>query len=92
MTRSGLASQLNLLSQEPTLSMHPAEANKAGLKTGAIVCISNTLGKMKIRLQHSKHVNRSEVFAPMHYSSEHYSEGSINRLVSANIDPTSKQP
>lgn len=66
--------------------MHPADADREGLKDGDKVKLSNSRGEFTTTLQRSSGVAEGEVFVPFHFN-----ESPVNQLTRAHeLDPYSK--
>ncbi|HEX4366632.1 MAG TPA: molybdopterin-dependent oxidoreductase, partial [Rhodopila sp.] len=68
MTRTGLAPALMSHTPEPVLTIHPADAAKAGITQGALARVTSAEGDVLLRadLRHTQ--RHGEMFAPMHWT------------------------
>jgi assimilatory nitrate reductase catalytic subunit len=92
MTRTGLAPALMSHTPEPVLTIHPIDAAAAGIAQDVLTRVSTAEGEVLLRadLRHTQ--RHGEVFAPMHWTDQFASTGSIGRVVGAKVDPVSGQP
>jgi assimilatory nitrate reductase catalytic subunit len=92
MTRTGLAPSLMSHTPEPMLAIHPADAAAAGIGQGDLTRVATAEGEVLLRadLRHAQ--RHGEIFAPMHWTDQFASTGSVGRVVSAKVDPVSGQP
>jgi assimilatory nitrate reductase catalytic subunit len=92
MTRTGLAPALMSHTPEPVLTIHPADAAKAGITQGALARVTSAEGDVLLRadLRHTQ--RHGEMFAPMHWTDRFASTGPVGRVVSGKVDPVSGQP
>ncbi|GGE07636.1 assimilatory nitrate reductase catalytic subunit [Marinithermofilum abyssi] len=73
---------------EPFVQMHPATAEKWGVKDGEIVRITSRRGTVELRVQCTDSIREDTVFVPFHWGEEQC----INRLTSPLLDPASRMP
>ncbi|WP_203074013.1 nitrate reductase [Falsiroseomonas ponticola] len=90
MTRTGAVPRLMAHSPEPTLTLHPADAQ--GLAPGALVAAESVRGRAIFRLALDEGQARGTAFAPMHWAAELAPSGRVNALVAPHGDPVSFQP
>ncbi len=92
MTRTGRVPTLMTHAPEPLLTIHPADAARAGLVQDQLAQIRTEHGTLLLRadLRHSQ--RRGEVWAPMHWTDEFCGAGPVARVVDATVDPLSGQP
>ncbi len=67
------------------LLMHPADADRLGLKEGETVRITSRRGSIAAPLRRSREVSPGELFMPFHFE-----EAPVNRLTRDELDPYSK--
>lgn len=85
-TRTKKSKVLEALSPStPYVEMHPADAARAGIVSGAMVRVSSKRGEMCARAFVTRGVREGQVFVPMHFEE-------TNRLTFASFDPYSRQP
>ena len=92
MSRSGLTPRLSQHLAEPYLEIHPTDATELGLMAADLAEVSSDHGKVILRVLLSDKVQRGQVFAPMHWTSQFASAGRIDAVVAAEVDPLSGQP
>lgn len=92
MTRTGLATKLNLHTPEAFVAIHPHDAERYGLLNGDLAQLQNPWGEMLARVQITDEQTEGNVFVPMHWTAEFASNGRMGALVNPEIDPISKQP
>jgi assimilatory nitrate reductase catalytic subunit len=92
MTRTAKAARLMDHVGEPYLEIHPEDAGRLGIEGAGIVRVSSPHGSVLLRTVVTDRVIPGTVFAPMHWTGETASQGRIDVLVAANVDPVSGQP
>jgi assimilatory nitrate reductase catalytic subunit len=96
MSRTGNVPQLFNHTDEPRLTMHPADAARRGLKEGDLVRVTSRRGGCVLPLETRDSVRSGQLFVPMHWGSRYMtgtgSSMGINALTSPALDPQSKQP
>ena len=92
MSRSGLTSRLSQHMAEPYLEIHPKDAKRLDLKAAELAEVSSPHGKAILRVLISDRVKTGQVFAPMHWTGAFASDGRIDAVVAAEVDPISGQP
>ncbi|MET3105886.1 assimilatory nitrate reductase catalytic subunit [Oxalobacteraceae bacterium GrIS 2.11] len=92
MSRTGRVATSFAHAPESTLTMHPLDAERRGLRPGALVTVASKHGKMILPLHLSDEVKSGTVFAAMHWSAQFLNSGGINELTAGVVDPRSFQP
>ena len=96
MTRTGLVPALMTHTDEPTLTLHPADAAAAGIPAGGLVRIApagaEAGGEAVLRAEPRHGLRRGEVFAPMHWTDQFGATGPIGQVIGRSRDPVSGQP
>ncbi len=92
LTRTGLVPRLSTHQPEPYLSLHPADAESAGIAEDALVQVESEHGRAVLRARLSDSVAPGQVFAPMHWSNTHASFGAVNKVLPPVVDPVSGEP
>ncbi|MBV8635061.1 MAG: molybdopterin-dependent oxidoreductase, partial [Burkholderiaceae bacterium] len=92
MSRSGRAASAFAHAPEPSLTMHPSDAERRGLKAGDFVAIASRRTHLVLPLQVSDEVQSGTVFAAMHWNGQYMNCGGINEACSDAVDPKSFQP
>jgi ferredoxin-nitrate reductase len=93
MTRTGKSRELLAAEPEPFLSLHAADARRAGVKDGEPVLIRSRSGRARIRVRISAEVAEGVAFAPFHWGALHLppATGALNGVVVRAVDPVSRQ-
>lgn len=73
---------------ESFMEIHPAAAEKYGLKDNAMVKIESSNGVIVVRSKFSKKIRKDTVFVPFHWTDSQ----NVNRLVSDELDPFCRMP
>jgi formylmethanofuran dehydrogenase subunit D len=81
MTRTGKSARLSGHRPEPTVELHPRDANARGIAGGAIVSIESRWGRAVLRAHLSDTVRPGEPFTPMHWTAQGLARGRINAAV-----------
>ncbi len=63
---------------EPYLVMHPDDAQAVGVASGELVLAQNGLGRYVGRVEISDGQRKGDVFAPIHWTSQHASEARVD--------------
>ena len=93
MTRTGKSRELLAADPEPFVSMHRADAARAGVADGEQVLIRSRRGRASMRVRVSDEVAEGVAFAPFHWGALNLPAGTaaINAVVTRAIDPISRQ-
>jgi assimilatory nitrate reductase catalytic subunit len=92
MSRTGRVGKLFSHAPEASLSMHPGDAARRGLKEGELVHVTSRRGALVLPLQLSEDVQSGALFAAMHWNGQFVASGGINETTLAAVDPHSSQP
>jgi len=92
MSRTGRVGRLFSHAPEASLSMHPGDAARRGLKEGELVHVTSRRGALVLPLQLSEDVQSGALFAAMHWNGQFVASGGINETTFAAVDPHSSQP
>ncbi|WP_395665652.1 molybdopterin-dependent oxidoreductase [Methylocella sp.] len=92
MTRTGLSQRLGGHMSEPKLSIHPADAARAGVADGGLARVSSAHGAAIYRVAVTPAQEEGAIFAPIHWNDETASFARTGALVHPFVDPFSKQP
>ena len=92
MTRTGKAARLSAHYAEPFVEIHPTDAAALNIRRATLVRLSNRHGSALVRALVTDRQRRGHLFAPMHWTDQFASEGRIDALVTAKVDPVSAQP
>jgi ferredoxin-nitrate reductase len=93
MTRTGKSRELLAAVSEPLLSLHAADAARAGIGDGESVLVRSRHGRASMRARITGEVAEGVAFAPFHWGALHLPPGAraLNAVVARAIDPTSRQ-
>nr|WP_246512176.1 nitrate reductase [Polycladomyces abyssicola] len=72
----------------PYLEMHPETAQQLGLSDGQPARVTSPVSSIVLTVKITERIRPDTVFAPFHWEGEQ----SINRLIPAKLDPTSRMP
>ncbi|MEJ7824349.1 MAG: molybdopterin-dependent oxidoreductase [Solirubrobacteraceae bacterium] len=94
MTRTGHSPSLLAAAGVPTLSVHPLDADAAGLQGGALAQITSRRGAARFAVSFDDTLPRGVAFAPFHWGAlrADAGAGALNALTIRAVDPTSAQP
>ena len=92
MTRTGKTARLSAHYAEPFVEIHPADAARFNIVPASLVRLSNRHGSAVLRALVTDRQRRGALFAPMHWTDQFASQGRIDALVTAKVDPVSAQP
>jgi len=92
MTRTGLAPGLCRHAPEPFVDVHPADAEAAGLKDGALARVITARGEAVALAKVTDRQRPGGLFMPMHWTDAFAPSGRSNPLIAPNLDPISGQP
>jgi ferredoxin-nitrate reductase len=93
MTRTGKSRQLLAAEPEPFLSLHSADARRAGVTDGELAVIRSRHGRAKLRVRVTDEVVAGVAFAPFHWGTLHLppASGALNSVIGRVVDPVSRQ-
>jgi anaerobic selenocysteine-containing dehydrogenase/NADPH-dependent 2,4-dienoyl-CoA reductase/sulfur reductase-like enzyme/bacterioferritin-associated ferredoxin len=93
MTRTGKSPELLGGDREPFVELHPADAERAGVREGSRVRIVSRRGIATAKARIADTLPEGVAFAPFHWGALHLAAGerALNEVVSAALDPVSKQ-
>jgi assimilatory nitrate reductase catalytic subunit len=92
MTRTGLSPRLAAHAPEPSVEVHPADAEAAGLVDGGTAKIATRHGHAVLKVAVTPSARRGSIFAPIHWSDTTAAQARIGDMVMAATDPVSGQP
>ena len=92
MTRTGMAPELCRHEPEPFVEIHPADAEVAGVREGALTRVTTAQGTAIALARITPRQRRGSLFMPMHWTDAFAPEGRVNALVASRLDPVSGQP
>jgi ferredoxin-nitrate reductase len=93
MTRTGKAPELLSEEPEPFVELHPADAERFGVRAGARVRVVSRRGTAHLVAKVGDAVAQGTAFAPFHWGALHLPPGAlaVNAVTSPALDPVSKQ-
>ncbi|MFK7745245.1 MAG: molybdopterin-dependent oxidoreductase [Roseobacter sp.] len=92
MTRTGKAPRLGAHLAEPYVEIHPTDATALDVAAGDLIQLDTIYGRSILRALITARVAPGQLFAPMHWTRQRASAGTINRLTPPVTDPISGQP
>ena len=92
MTRTGKTARLSAHYAEPFVELHPADAERLNIRRATLVRLSSRHGSAVVRALVTDRQRRGHLFVPMHWTEQFASNGRIDALVTAKVDPVSSQP
>jgi assimilatory nitrate reductase catalytic subunit len=87
-TQTRRIAELNEVSPEPMLEIHPQMARAANIGAGEMVRVVTRRGEAYFRAQFDASMRMDTIFAPFHWSGA----GCVNMLTNSAVDPLSKIP
>jgi assimilatory nitrate reductase catalytic subunit len=92
MTRTGKTARLSAHYAEPFVEIHPDDAEALNIRRATLVRLSNRHGSAVVRALVTDRQRRGHLFVPMHWTDQFASNGRVDALVTAKVDPHSHQP
>ncbi|MBF6227622.1 molybdopterin-dependent oxidoreductase [Nocardia abscessus] len=92
MTKTGKIDKLTKLNGTPFVEVHPADAERLGLREGDQLEIASRRGRAVLPVQVSDRVRPGDCFVPFHWNDEHGEYLTINAVTNDAVDPASLQP
>jgi assimilatory nitrate reductase catalytic subunit len=92
MTRTGKAPRLLQHISEPFVEVSVGDAKFYGLKNNGLARVSTEHGHSIVKVSVSERQKHDHIFIPFHWTRQFSSDGPINALVNAEVDPGSGQP
>ncbi|SLN28378.1 nitrate reductase [Pseudooctadecabacter jejudonensis] len=92
MTRTGKSARLGAHLAEPYLEINPCDAVELGAGPGAILKVESPFGSALLRALITDRAPQGQLFAPMHWTRQRTTSGTINSLTAPDVDPVSGQP
>ncbi|WP_147112762.1 nitrate reductase [Tateyamaria sp. syn59] len=92
MTRTGKAPRLGTHLAEPYVEIHPADAATLGIGTAELCVVSDGKNRAILRSLPTDRVVSGALFAPMHWTRQRSTSGTVNAVVQTGTDPVSGQP
>lgn len=92
MTRTAKSARLSGHIAEPFVEIHPADADRLGIRAAELVEVESRHGKVLLRALLTPRQARGSLFAPIHWNDQFASSARIGRVIEAVTDPHSGQP
>jgi len=92
MTRTGKSQKLGAHLAEPYVEIHPQDAASRNIGPGSLVAVENAYGRTILRALITPRVAPGQLFAPMHWTRQLSSGGTVNSATAPITDPISGQP
>ncbi|MDM5121137.1 nitrate reductase [Aeromonas rivipollensis] len=92
MTRTGHVPRLQEAEPWPRVRVGAASLLALGVREGDLVRLYNELGEALLLVGLDEGLREGEAFLPMHWTDSQCSQGAVNRLIAAVVDPLSGQP
>ncbi|WP_454198541.1 molybdopterin-dependent oxidoreductase [Nocardia sp. Marseille-Q1738] len=92
MTKTGKIDKLTKLNGTPFVEVHPADAERLGLREGDQLEIASRRGRAVLPVQVSDRVRQGDCFVPFHWNDEQGEYLTINAVTNDAVDPASLQP
>jgi assimilatory nitrate reductase catalytic subunit len=92
MTRTGKSPRLSHHRAEPFVELHPADAERYGIRDADIARVETSMGAVLVRALITTHQAPGSIFIPMHWNDQFSAKARVDALVPALTDPHSGQP
>ncbi|WP_063051698.1 bifunctional nitrate reductase/sulfite reductase flavoprotein subunit alpha [Nocardia arthritidis] len=92
MTKTGRIGKLTKLTGAPFVEVHPADAERLGLREGDQLEIASRRGRAVLPVQVGDRVRPGDCFVPFHWNDEQGEYLTINAVTNDAVDPASLQP
>jgi assimilatory nitrate reductase catalytic subunit len=92
MTRTGKSARLGAHLAEPYVEINPADATDLGAMPGALIAVESIYGRTLLRALITPRVAQGQLFAPMHWTRQRTTSGTVNSVTATMTDPLSGQP
>jgi len=92
MTRTGRSVNLARNNKEPTLAVHPKDAQKLGLEENQLVQIESPNGQILMPCTFDSGLRRGNLFAPIHWNIITSARANVSNCFSSRVDALSGQP
>jgi ferredoxin-nitrate reductase len=93
MSKTGKVNKLKQHIAQAYLEIHPADAEKIGVKDGEVVCVNSRRGDVRLKAKVAASIKQGVVFLPMHWGKILGSDlNRANNVTSPLLDPSSKEP
>ncbi|ABG33605.1 nitrate reductase [Roseobacter denitrificans] len=92
MTRTGKSARLCAHLAEPYVEVNPIDAAELGVTPGALMTVESIYGRAILRALVTSRVAQGQLFAPMHWTRQCTTSGTVNSITTPRVDPFSGQP
>jgi len=92
MTRTARSPRLAAHISESYVDLHRADADRLGLREGALASVTTRWGCVVVRVRCSGEMSAGSIFVPIHWNDQFCSQGRIGALVNPVVDPISGEP
>ncbi|WP_282130068.1 molybdopterin dinucleotide binding domain-containing protein, partial [Roseobacter litoralis] len=92
MTRTGKSARLCAHLAEPYVEVNPTDAAELGVTPGALMTVESIYGRVILRALVTSRVAQGQLFAPMHWTRQRTTTGTVNSVTAPRVDPFSGQP
>ena len=92
MMRTGKSARLSAHLAEPYVEVNPADAADLGASPGALITVESIYGRTILRALITPRVAQGQLFAPMHWTRQRTTAGTVNSVTAPLTDPFSGQP
>ncbi|WP_108815093.1 nitrate reductase [Loktanella sp. Alg231-35] len=92
MMRTGKSARLSAHLAEPFVEINPADAVELGAAAGALIEVESVYGRTFLRALITPGVAKGQLFAPMHWTRQRTTNGTVNSVAAPLTDPVSGQP
>nr|WP_036496675.1 bifunctional nitrate reductase/sulfite reductase flavoprotein subunit alpha [Nocardia sp. BMG111209] len=92
MTKTGRVAKLTKLTGDPFVEIHPADAERLGVRAGDQLEIASRRGRAVLPVRIEDRVLPGNCFAPFHWNDEHGEYLTVNAVTNDAVDPDSLQP
>ncbi|MFT5744057.1 MAG: assimilatory nitrate reductase catalytic subunit [Paracoccaceae bacterium] len=92
MTRTGKSARLGAHLAEPYVEINPTDATELGAAPGALIAVESIYGRTILRVMITPRVAQGQLFAPMHWTRQRTTTGTVNSVTAPLTDPFSGQP
>jgi len=92
MMRTGKSARLGAHLAEPYVEIHPVDASELGAAAGSLIEVENIYGRTLLRALITPRVAQGQLFAPMHWTRQRTTHGTVNSTTAPVTDPVSGQP
>ncbi|MQY30252.1 molybdopterin-dependent oxidoreductase [Nocardia aurantia] len=92
MTKTGRVAKLTKLTGDPFVEIHPADAERLGVRPGDQLEIASRRGRAVLPVRVEDRGLPGNCFAPFHWNDEHGEYLTVNAVTNDAVDPASLQP